>query len=38
MTVLTSVVIVVLATFITAWYNDKVSRGDYMTDDSIEPS
>ena len=38
MTVVTSLVIVVLATVIAAWYNDKVSRGDYLNDDSVEPS
>jgi|GEM_PF-4851654 hypothetical protein len=38
MSVLTSLVVVVIATYITTWFNDKVSRADYLADDSIEPS
>ncbi len=38
MSVLTSLVVVVLGTYITIWFNDKVSRSDYLADDSIEPS
>ncbi len=38
MSVLTSLLVVVAATYITTWFNDKVSRSDYLADDSIEPS
>jgi preprotein translocase subunit SecY len=38
MSVLTSLLVVVLGTYITIWFNDKVSRSDYLADDSIEPS
>jgi hypothetical protein len=38
MSVLTSLLVIVAATYITTWFNDKVSRSDYLADDSIEPS
>lgn len=31
---LTGIAVVVLATFVTTWFNDHVSKADYMADDT----
>lgn len=33
MSLLTSLSIVVLATFVATWFNDKVSKADYINDE-----
>ncbi len=38
MSVLTGLLVVVAATYMTIWFNDKVSRSDYLADENIEPS
>lgn len=38
MELLTGFAVVVLVTFVTTWFNDHVSKAEYMTDESIEVS
>lgn len=33
---LTGVAVVVVATFVTTWFNDHVSKAEYMADDAVE--
>jgi hypothetical protein len=33
MSLLTSLSIIVVATFIATWYNDKISKADYINDE-----
>lgn len=35
MSLLTSLSIVIAATFIATWYNDKVSKADYINDENV---
>lgn len=34
MSLLTSLSIIVVATFIATWYNDKISKAEYINDDA----
>ncbi len=33
MSVLSSLAVIVVATYITTWYNDKISRAEYLKDE-----
>lgn len=34
MSLLTSISVIVVATFVATWFNDKVSKADYINDDA----
>lgn len=35
MSLLTSLTIVIAATFITTWFNDKISKAEYLNDENV---